>query len=333
MAHRRKSTSRKKDSSHFWSKLLFILILLILGVGFGIWKYPTTARQWVAIIVEKVRPARQNPPREPQPDPSVTPSTMIPPEPIVTVPGSTTAQQQSVITVQTQYDHLKLGVPGKADKIIDRPGYALGYIEYHEQPAWVIYHLTKEQALTKAAKRGDDFREDPEIPTGSATLADYRRSGYDRGHLAPAADMAFSVRTMSDSFYMSNMSPQKPAFNRGIWKNLEAQVRYFAITEKDIYVVTGPVLPKTKTVTIGGNRVTVPTHYYKVIYDRTPPEKMIGFILQNEGSNRPLRDFAVTVDAVEDATGLNFFSTVPQPKQEQLESTISVQDWRWKRRK
>lgn len=258
---------------------------------------------------------------------------MIPPEPIVTVPGSTTAQQQSVITVQTQYDHLKLGVPGKADKIIDRPGYALGYIEYHEQPAWVIYHLTKEQALTKAAKRGDDFREDPEIPTGSATLADYRRSGYDRGHLAPAADMAFSVRTMSDSFYMSNMSPQKPAFNRGIWKNLEAQVRYFAITEHDVYIVTGPILPKTKTVTIGGNRVTVPTHYYKVIYDRTPPEKMIDFILPNEGSNRPLRDFAVTVDAVEDATGLNFFSTVPQPKQEQLESTISVQDWCWKKRK
>ena len=329
MVRRRKSTSRKKGSSHFWSKLLFILILLILGVGFGIWKYPTTARQWVAVIVEKVRPARQNPPREPQPEPSVTPSTMIPPEPIVTVPGSTTAQQQSVITVQTQYDHLKLGVPGKADKIIDRPGYALGYIEYHEQPAWVIYHLTKEQALTKAAKRGDDFREDPEIPTGSATLADYRRSGYDRGHLAPAADMAFSVRTMSDSFYMSNMSPQKPAFNRGIWKNLEAQVRYFAITEKDIYVVTGPVLPKTKTVTIGGNRVTVPTHYYKAIYDRTPPEKMIGFILPNEGSNRPLRDFAVTVDAVEDATGLNFFSTVPQLKQEQLESAISIRDWRW----
>lgn len=329
MVRRRKSTSRKKGSSHFWSKLLFILILLILGVGFGIWKYPTTARQWVAVIVEKVRPARQNPPREPQPEPSVTPSTMIPPEPIVTVPGSTTAQQQSVITVQTQYDHLKLGVPGKADKIIDRPGYALGYIEYHEQPAWVIYHLTKEQALTKAVKRSDDFREDPEIPTGSATLADYRRSGYDRGHLAPAADMAFSVRTMSDSFYMSNMSPQKPAFNRGIWKNLEAQVRYFAITEKDIYVVTGPVLPKTKTVTIGGNRVTVPTHYYKVIYDRTLPEKMIGFILPNEGSNRPLRDFAVTVDVVEDATGLNFFSTVPQPKQEQLESAISIRDWRW----
>ncbi len=331
MARRRKSTSRKKGSSHIWSKLLFFLLLLILGLGFGIWKYPTTARQWVAVIVEKVRPARQNPPREPQPEPTVTQTSTIPQEPVVTVPGSTTAQQQPIITVQTQYDHLKLGVPGKADTIIDRPGYALGYIEYHEQPALVVYHFTKEEAVTKAVKRSDDFREDPEIPTGSATLADYRRSGYDRGHLAPAADMAFSVRTMSDSFYMSNMSPQKPAFNRGIWKNLEAQVRYFAITEKDIYVVTGPVLPKTKTVTIGGNRVTVPTHYYKVIYDRTPPEKMIGFILPNDGSERPLQDFAVTVDAVEAATGLDFFSTIPQPKQEQLESTITVKDWNWDR--
>ena len=330
MVRRRKSTSRKKGSSHFWSKLLFFLLLLILGVGFGIWKYPTTARQWVAVIVEKVRPVRQNPPLEPQPEPSVTQSTTIPPEPVVTVPGSTTAQQQPVITVQTQYDHLKLGVPGKVDTIIDRPGYALGYIEYHEQPAWVIYRLTKDQALTKAAKRGDDFKEDPEVPTGSATLADYRRSGYGRGHLAPAADMAYSMRTMGDSFFMSNMSPQRPNFNRGVWKDLEAQVRDFAISEQDVYIVTGPILPKTKTVTIGRNKVTVPTHYYKIVYDRTPPEKMIAFILPNDGSDRPLQDFAVTVEA---ATGLNFFSVVPQPKQEQLESTISVQDWCWKKRK
>ena len=330
MARRRKNTSRKKSSSRFWPKLLFFLLLLILGFGFGIWKYPTTARQWVAVIVEKVRPARQNPPREPQPEPTVTQTSTIPQEPVVTVPGSTTAQQQQpVIIVQTQYDHLKLGVPGKADTIIDRPG----YIEYHEQPAWVIYHLTKEQALTKAAKRGNDFKEDPEVPTGSATLADYRRSGYDRGHLAPAADMAYSLRTMGDSFFMSNMSPQRPKFNRGVWKDLEAQVRDFAITERDVYIVTGPILPKTKTVTIGSNKVTVPTHYYKIVYDRTPPEKMIAFILPNDGSDRPLQDFAVTVDAVEAATGLNFFSVVPQPKQEQLESTISVQDWRWKKRK
>ena len=191
-----------------------------------------------------------------------------------------------------QYDNLALGIPGKCDTLIDRPGYALGYIEYHEQAAFVIYKLTAREALTKEVQRTNRFRRDPEIPTGSATTADYRRSGYDRGHLAPAADMAFSVQTMADSFFMSNMSPQKPAFNRGIWKRLEEQVRQIAIREKAIYVVTGPILPKKKTVTIGANQVTVPTHYYKVIFDLTPPRKIIGFILPNEGRKRsPVRGF------------------------------------------
>ena len=187
--------------------------------------------------------------------------------------------------------------------------------------------MTREEATTKEAQRTNKFRSDPQIPTGSATPGDYRRSGYDRGHLAPAADMAFSGQTMADSFFMSNMSPQKPAFNRGIWKDLEALVRNFAITERRIVVVTGPILPKEKTVTIGANRVTVPAHYYKVIFDLTPPRKMIGFILPNEGSDKPLAAFAVTVDAVEKATGLNFFSKVPKDEQERLERTISVKAW------
>ena len=342
---------RKKGSGNPTLKVAVILIILLLGGSYGAYRIPSPVRKHVragvAYVVDKIRSLRERPktaqvPTKPQ-EPSIPVATMPPPEPVVTttpttpkqdtvtVSGSTSAQQQPVITVQTRFDHLKLGVPGKADTIIDRPGYALGYIEYHEQPAWVIYRLTKEQTLTKAAKRGNDFKEDPEVPTGSATLADYRRSGYDRGHLAPAADMAYSFKTMGDSFFMSNMSPQKPKFNRGVWKDLEAQVRDFAITEQDVYIVTGPILPKTKTVTIGSNKVTVPTHYYKIVYDRTPPEKMIAFILPNDGSDRPLQDFAVTVDAVEAATGLNFFSAVPQPKQEQLESTISVKDWRWKK--
>jgi endonuclease G len=141
--------------------------------------------------------------------------------------------------------------------------------------------------------------------------------------------MAFSAQTMADSFFMSNMSPQKPAFNRGIWKRLEEQVRQFAIKEKAIYVVTGPILPKKKTVTIGVNQVTVPTHYYKVIFDLTPPRKMIGFILPNEGSDEPLVTFAVTVDAVEKATGLNFFSALPLSLQKKLESKITVSEWKF----
>ena len=246
---------------------------------------------------------------------------------------SNSIASNEIITVSSPYDNLALGVPGKADTIIDRVGYSLGYIEYHEQPAWVIYRMTAKEATTKAAKRGNDFREDKEIPTGSATLADYRRTKYDRGHLAPAADMAFSIKTMSESFYMSNMSPQTGPFNRGIWKNLEEQVRQFAIVEKDIYVVTGPILPKTKTITIGANKVTVPEYYYKVVYDLTPPQKMIGFILPNKGSNKPLWDFAVTVDTVEEKTGLNFFSTLPKDRQDYLEQNVDVKSWKWMKNK
>jgi len=306
---RRKASRKKSSGIRKFGCLLFFLLLLVAVAGF-IHQTPAVWNRVTGFAQDKiaaVSPSRA--PKEPQVEFSAPPA---PPQ-----------------KVQSRYDNLSFGVPGKADTIIDREGYALGYIEYHEQPAWVIYKMTRVEATTKAAKRGDDFREDPQIPTGSATLADYRRSGYDRGHLAPAADMAFSVRTMSESFYLSNMSPQRPKFNRGVWKDLEEQVRRFAIAEGEIMVVTGPILPKTKSITIGNNKVTVPTHYYKVIYDLTPPRKMIGFILPNEGSKRPLQDFTVTVDAVEAATGLDFFSLVPQPAQEQMESTISVRDWCW----
>ena len=231
--------------------------------------------------------------------------------------------------VQTEYDNLALGFPGEADTVVDRAGYALGYIEYHEQPAWVVYKLTRDEVLTKVSKRKNRFKEDPEIPTGSACSADYQRSGYDRGHLAPAADMAFSEQTMSDSFYYSNMSPQHPKFNRGIWKKLEEQVRHFAVREGEVYVVTGPVLPMEKTITIGPNQVTVPTHYYKVVYDLTEPKKMIGFILPNTNVKADLKDFAVTVRQVEEQTGLDFFSLVPRPEQDRLETSIDVDAWEW----
>ena len=231
--------------------------------------------------------------------------------------------------IQTEYDNLALGFPGEADTVVDRVGYALGYIEYHEQPAWVVYKLTRDEVMTKVSKRKNRFKEDPEIATGSACSEDYRQSGYDRGHLAPAADMAFSEQTMADSFFYSNMSPQHPKFNRGIWKKLEEQVRHFAVREEEVYVVTGPVLPKEKTITIGPNQVTVPTHYYKVVYDLTEPKKMIGFIVPNTNVKADLKDFAVTVRQVEEQTGLDFFSLVPQPEQDRLETTINVDDWQW----
>ena len=102
-------------------------------------------------------------------------------------------------------------------QVIAHKAYTFQYSEAHEQAAWVLYRITAEQ-LQASVRRTDDFRRDRAVTTGSATLADYRRSGYDRGHLAPAAAMAWSQEVMSESFYLSNMSPQDPGFNRGIWR-------------------------------------------------------------------------------------------------------------------
>ena len=298
-------SSRKRRSTIKLPLSVIITLIIIAAIVIGVWAYmhPAEAKYYVQTWTEQYLgwPTRPTQPQQPT-------------QPIPSTEGS---------------DNLAYGVPGAADTIIDREGYALGYSEYHEQARWVIYHMTAEEASTKATSREDNFRPDPEIPTGSATLADYRGFGYDRGHLAPAADMAFSFKTMDESFYMSNMSPQRPEFNRGIWKDLEAQVRSFAISEGDIYVVTGPILPQKKSLAIGPNEVTVPGSYYKVVWDRTPPEKMIGFILPNAGSTESLKSFTVSVDEVEQKTGLDFFSMLPEEQQAALESNFTIDAWKW----
>ena len=222
----------------------------------------------------------------------------------------------------------KLEIPLSAfgDEIVRHSAYTLGYSEQHEQARWVAYELTSAE-LDGHAKRKDDFRSDPSVSTGSASLVDYRGSGYDRGHLAPAADMKLSSTYMSESFFMSNMSPQLPGFNRGIWKNLEAVVRKMSIANQSIHIVTGPILSSNKG-SIGTNQVTIPRFYYKVILDYTAPEfKAIGFIIANEASNQPLSSYATTVDRIEERTGLDFFSGLPDDLETLLEGRYLYEEW------
>ena len=203
--------------------------------------------------------------------------------------------------------------------IIKHLGYAFQYSEKHEQAFWVGYELTKKET-EKAFERTDEFIPDPAVSTGTATVADYLKSGYDRGHLAPAADMGWSQQAMAESFYFSNMSPQEPGFNRGIWKNLEEQVRTWAKAYDSIYVVTGPVL-KDGLVQLGPNGVSIPKYYYKVILDNTGDDaKAIGFLMPNQASKEPLEKFAVSVDQVEQETGIDFFNKLPDSRENAFEN-------------
>ena len=134
--------------------------------------------------------------------------------------------------------NLEIPKTNSKDKIITHTGYSLLYNEIHEQADWVAYQLTKEETV-KLYERTNKFILDPKINTITASDIDYKGSGYDRGHLAPASDMGWSSITMKESFYYSNMSPQNPSFNRGIWKKLEELVRTWAVENNNIYIVNG----------------------------------------------------------------------------------------------
>ena len=239
-------------------------------------------------------------------------------------------EQQTISLETTNIANLEMPKPITGEQIVKHDGYTLSYNEEYEQASYVAYKLTQNE-LYGPYERKDNFREDPSITTKSATLADYKGSGYDRGHLCPAADQKESEEAMSDSFYLSNMSPQDPQFNRGIWADLEGCVRTFADDNYEIYVTTGPILTDGPYKTIGKNKVAVPNYYYKVILDYTNPEiKAIGFILPNAKGEKDLEDYAVSVNDVEKIANIDFFVNLPDDVEETIEGTFDVNKWEFK---
>ena len=137
--------------------------------------------------------------------------------------------------------------------------YSLSYNEDYEQADWVAYILTRDELRQPWSERVDNFRPDPAIRAGSASPNDYRGSGYDRGHMVPAADMAFDAAAKDEPILMSNISPQSRNFNQGIWRELEELTRDWAKKFGRLYVVSGPVLSEDPKGYIGrannGNRL------------------------------------------------------------------------------
>ncbi len=220
-------------------------------------------------------------------------------------------------------------------QVVSHKYYSLSYNEDHEQAEWVAYVLSKENLDKPWNDRTDVFLPDPAVESGSATPDDYKGSGYDRGHLVPAADMAFDPEAMEETFLLSNISPQSRNFNKGIWRELEELTRSWAKKCGNLYVVTGPVLgfdPKGK---IGENEVSVPAAFYKVLLDLTNPEqKGIAFVVPNEVSFEPLYHFATTIDEVETLTGIDFFpELMPADLEASLEGNFNIDLWEFSKQK
>jgi endonuclease G len=214
----------------------------------------------------------------------------------------------------------------RTNEIVRHDFYTLSYNEEYEQAEWVGYELKKDYIKNSNFKR-PFFIDDPKVKSESADWHNYKKSGYDKGHLCPAGDMEFSWNAYKDTFFTSNISPQLHEFNSGIWNRLEQKTRYWAVKYDGIYVVTGGVLNSVLQ-TIGKEKVSVPEYFYKVLLDDSQGKyKMIGFLVPAVGSNKPLYNFVVSVDKIEAITGIDFFPKLVDKTETQLEKSNRYKDW------
>ena len=188
-----------------------------------------------------------------------------------------------------------------------------------------VYELTRGE-LQGTIERSNDFGQDAGVK-GCPLPGDYAGSGFDRGHLVPAADLKWSEDAMRQSFLMTNVAPMHKALNEGGWAKLEEKVREWTVRDSTLLVFAGPIVNNGDS-TLASGRVTVPSSYYKVVMAPcVRPMRAIAFIYPNGRSGGRLRRYAVSVDEVEHRTGLDFCPYLPAQDQHRLENPVNLDAW------
>lgn len=218
-------------------------------------------------------------------------------------------------------------MPGNVDyKICTYIGYTSYFSPKLHIPLCVIYELTAEEAAGTQPRYQGQFICDESVE-GCPKHDDYTYSGYDRGHMAPSGDMKWSEEAMRQSFYLTNICPQIKALNTGQWNTLESRVREWVKRDSTLIVATGPIIGD-KYETIGDNDVAVPEKFYKVILaPNANPPRAIAFVYANAKPDGKLEQHAVSVDYVEAATGIDFFSALDDDVESEVESQCYYQQW------
>ncbi|MGH1468187.1 MAG: DNA/RNA non-specific endonuclease [Bdellovibrionales bacterium] len=212
----------------------------------------------------------------------------------------------------------KLRPNTNCDIAIEYTFYEVCYSKEHLQAFWTMHKLTK-KSIKGSQKRTNNFKQDDRFhPTIGSR--DYRGSGYDRGHLVPAGDMKLNRTAMSETFFMTNMSPQRSGFNSGVWAALESGLRKEVLKRGDALVITAPILTPFTNYPRIRSGVSIPDEYYKIAY--FPDEQvMLAFLIPNfSQKGKKYQTFQVTVDELEFLTGINFFEDLDDEIEEELES-------------
>lgn len=216
----------------------------------------------------------------------------------------------TITKIEDGYPQMPDSLPGQ---IFKHTYFHYYYNENLVASYWVAYILTKEMVKNVNLPREDmQFVPDPLLKQSGlkyALSSDYSRSGYDRGHLCPNGDFNFDLQAMTETFYLSNIVPQEPSMNRGIWAKLEDKVRDWAVANDSVYVIVGNIFTNNPK-RIGKNQVAVPKWMYKIVFDISKKDgyKMIGFVMENtDYDHQAFYQYAVPVSKIEELTGIKFF--------------------------
>ena len=309
---RRKTNSQKSHNE--WRIGCLIIFIALIPIGYGVYLFYQQNHLSTTL----------------QPSPSSNSAIQIE-ESQATKTTTNSGNKQIKKTVNaTRYSVKELEKPilpsSYTYQLIQHRGYTVSYNKDLRLPNWVSYELTRQETQGKE-KRNNRFISDPQAKGRQASNADYKRSGYDKGHMAPAGDMKWNKQAMNESFYFTNICPQHPQLNRRAWKNLEEEIRDWAIADSALIIICGPITSKNPQ-RIGENKVAIPTQFFKVILaPYAKPMRAIAFLFHNRMSVEPISTYAIPVDHIEQITGIDFFAPLPDSIENKIEAEADIRKW------
>ena len=264
---------------------------------------------------------------------------------------STEISPKQVVTVSEKQFTPKKS-PSKEEILLHRIAYDLSYNTETRQPNWVAWRLTSEHTDGPFSRKGVPYYDDSGMAIGISSFSDdiirgdyfidmdvpsprqehidwkEHPAGIDHGHMCPAADCKWDKGAMNQSFLLTNMCPQDHDLNGGDWDKLENKCRTWAKRYGDILIVAGPIFENDERHCFGINKIPIPDAFFKVVLCTSRNPKALGFIFPNNGTHHVLQDYVMSVDEVEDTTGIDFFSELPDDIEVEIEASSNLEDWR-----
>lgn len=243
------------------------------------------------------------------------------------VSSEKTKAKKSALDAGVLLETPRMEVPMK-EQIIEHEGFRISYNSNRCIPNWVAYELKKSETYGDV-ERTDYFDIDPTISGPQAKFGDYSHTGYDRGHMAPAGDMKWSKEAMDACFYLTNICPQNHALNKGDWNDLEIKCRQWARKYGKAWIVTGPIITSKTPKTIGSHHVVVPDAFFKaVLVPNGSGYEAIAFVMDNAPGDGDIMNDVVSIDDLENLTGIDFFYALPDEVENEVEDAYKLSVWR-----